>query len=269
MLMAPPGTYPIQKVMEELGLAVGPPAPDEMPAPDEWLRRLGTLPLLHHPGERWMYHTGSEVLSVLIARAVGEPLPGFLRARIFEPLGMNDTGFYVPPDKIDRLATSFWTNFQTGEYEIYDLARGGQWSRPPAFPSGGGGLVSTADDYLAFAQMLMNKGTYGGERLLSRAAVELMTMDHLTDAQKAVSGLTPGDFDAAGWGLGVGVVTRKTDLAWSPGTYGWDGGLGTSWRNDPAEGLTGILLTQRMWTSPTPPNICRDFWTLTYGAIAD
>ena len=267
LLMAPPGTYPIQKVMDELGLAVGPPAPDEMPAPDEWLRRLGTLPLLHQPGERWMYHTGSEVLSVLIARAAGEPLLGFLRARIFEPLGMKDTGFYVSPEKIDRLATSYWTNFSTGQFGVYDEARGGQWSRPPAFPSGGGGLVSTADDYLAFAQMLMNKGTYGGERILSRAAVELMTMDHLTDAQKAVSGLTPGDFDAAGWGFGVGVVTRRTELAWSVGTYGWDGGLGTSWRNDPVEGLTGILLTQRMWTSPTPPTICRDFWTLTGGLL--
>ena len=269
LLMVPPGTYPVQKVLDELGLAVGPPAPDEMPAPDEWLRRLGTLPLLHQPGERWMYHTGSEALGVLIARAVGEPLPGVLRARIFEPLGMKDTGFYVPPDRIDRLATSYWTNFDTGAFEVYDVGRGGQWSRPPAFPSGGGGLVSTVDDYLAFAQMLMNKGTYGGERILSRAAVELMTMDHLTDAQKAVSGLTPGDFDAAGWGLGVGVVTRRADLAWSAGTYGWDGGLGTSWRNDPVEGLTGILLTQRMWTSPTPPPICRDFWTLTYAAIAD
>jgi CubicO group peptidase (beta-lactamase class C family) len=269
MLMSPPGTYPIQKAIDELDLAVGPPAPDKTPAPDEWLRRLGTLPLMHQPGERWLYHVGSEVLGVLIARAAGQPLEAFLRARIFEPLGMEDTGFHVPPEKIDRLATSYWTNFATGKYEVYDEARGGQWSRPPAFPSGGGGLVSTVDDYLAFAQMLLNHGRYGGERILSRAAVELMTTDQLTDAQKAISGLNPGDFDTQGYGFGVGTVTRRTELAWSVGTYGWDGGLGTSWRNDPAEGLIGILLTQRAWTAPRPPNVCRDFWTLAYAAIAD
>lgn len=268
LIMAPPGTYPIQKALDELGLAVGPPAPDHAPAPDEYLRRLGTLPLMHQPGERWMYHTGSDVLGVLIARAAGEPLEAFLRARIFEPLGMADTGFHVPAEKIDRLATSYWTNFETGKFEVYDEGRGGQWSRPPAFASAGGGLASTADDYLAFAQMLLNKGSYGGERILARASVELMTTDQLTPAQKAVSGLRPGDFDANGYGFGVGVVTRRTELA-SVGAYGWDGGLGTSWRNDPAEGLVGILLTQRAWTSPTPPDICRDFWTLAYAALED
>jgi CubicO group peptidase (beta-lactamase class C family) len=117
--------------------------------------------------------------------------------------------------------------------------------------------------------MLLNKGSYGGERILSRASVELMTTDQLTDAQKAISGLTPGDFDAMGWGFGVGMVTRKTEVAWSVGAYGWDGGLGTSWRNDPNEGLVGILLTQRAWTAPKPPPVCRDFWTLTYAALED
>ena len=161
MVMAPPDTYPIQRAMSELPLGQGPPNPPTPPAPDEWIRRLGTLPLMHQPGEKWMYNTGSDVLGVLIARASGKPLETFLRERIFEPLGMKDTGFSVPAAKLDRLATSYWTNFPTGALEVYDEAEGGQWSRPPAFPSGAGGLVSTIDDYLAFGQMMLNKGKHG------------------------------------------------------------------------------------------------------------
>ena len=169
IVMAPPGTYPIQRAASELDLGQGPPQPQTPPAPDEWIRRFGTLPLMHQPGERWMYNTGSDVLGVLIARASGQPFETFLRERIFEPLGMNDTGFSVPAAKLDRLATSYWTNSETGALEVYDKAEGGQWSRPPAFPSGGGGLVSTVDDYLAFARMLLNNGKHDGERILSRA----------------------------------------------------------------------------------------------------
>ena len=124
---------------------------------------------MHQPGEKWMYNTGSDVLGVLIARASGQPLETFFRERIFEPLGMKDTGFSVPAAKLDRLATSYWTNPETGALELYDEAKGGQWSRPPAFPSGAGGLVSTIDDYLAFGQMMLNKGKHGSERILSQA----------------------------------------------------------------------------------------------------
>ena len=135
MVMAPPGSYPIQKAMSELGLEQGPPAPSTAPPPDEWMRRLGTLPLLHQPGEKWMYNTGSDVLGVLIARASGQPLKTFFRERIFEPLGMKDTGFSVPATKLDRFVTSYWTHPETGELEVYDEAEGGQWSRPPAWSS--------------------------------------------------------------------------------------------------------------------------------------
>jgi len=96
-----------------------------------------------------------------------------------------------------------------------------------------------------------------------------MTTDHLTPEQKAVSGLVPGYFDSHGWGFGVSVVTRREDLADSVGRFGWDGGLGTSWCSDPQEDLVGIPLTQRAWTSPNPPDVCRDFWTLAYQAIDD
>ena len=117
--------------------------------------------------------------------------------------------------------------------------------------------------------MLRGLGGYDGARILSRRAVSLMTADQLTPAQKAVSGLAPGDFDTMGWGFGVSVVTRRTGLAKSAGSYGWDGGLGTSWFNDPAEDLTVILMTQRMWTSPRPGAIFADFWTSAYQAIDD
>ena len=172
LMMAPPDDYPILKAMNEqqLGHRAAEPVADA--APDEWMRRLGTLPLMYQPGERWMYHTGSDVLGVLIARASGQPLETFLRERIFEPLGMKDTGFSVPAAKLDRLATCYQVNPETGALEVFDDAEAAKWSRPPAFPSGGGGLVSTVDDYLAFGQMMLNKGKHGNERILSRPAVE-------------------------------------------------------------------------------------------------
>jgi CubicO group peptidase (beta-lactamase class C family) len=269
IVMAPPGTYPIQTAVSDLLLGQGMPQPSLPPAPDEWIRRFGTLPLMHQPGEKWMYHTGSDVLGVLIARASGQPLEAFLQDRIFEPLGMKDTAFSVPASKLDRLATAYSTHLETGALELYDPAEGGHWSRPPAFPSGGGGLVSTIDDYLAFGRMMLNQGRHGMQRILSRPSVETMTTDHLTPAQKAASGLVPGYFDGHGWGFGVAVVTRREDVAAPVGSYGWDGGLGTSWRSDPSEDMVTILLTQASWTSPVPPRVSRDFWTAAYQAIDD
>ncbi len=222
---------------------------------------------MHQPGEQWMYNTGSDVLGVLIARASGQELPTFLRERLFEPLGMKDTGFSVPEASLDRLATSYWPDPTSGKLTVYDEPRGGQWSRPPAFPSGAGGLVSTIDDYLAFSQMMLSRGKHGGTRLLSRLSVELMTTDQLTPGQKAVSGLFPGFFDSLGWGFGVSVVTRRDVVAAVPGRYGWDGGLGTSWYSDPREEMVIILMTQCAWASPSPPNVY--FWTLAYQAIDD
>ncbi len=268
IIMAPPDTYPIQRAASEQQIRLGPPMPQTQPAPDEWIRRLGTLPLMHQPGEKWMYDTGSDVLGVLIARASGQPLETFFRERIFQPLGMKDTGFSVPASNLDRLATSYRVNPETGALELYDEAEGGQWSRPPAFPSAGGGLVSTIDDYLAYGQMMLNKGKHGNERLLSRSSVETMTTDQLTPEQKAVSGLVPGYFDSHGWGFGVSMITRRDDGAGPVGKFGWDGGLGT-WYSDPREGVVTILMTQRAWTSPSPPDVCHDFWTSAYQAIDD
>ncbi len=247
---------------------MGAPNPSTTHSPDEWIRRLATLPLLHQPGEKWMYNMGSYVLGVLIARASGRPLQTFLRERLFEPLGMKDTGFTVPAAKLDRLATSYMVNSATGALMLLDSAQDSQWSRPPAFPDGGAGLVSTVDDYLAFGQMLLNKGKHGRERILSRPSVETMTTDQITTEQKAASGFA-GLWDNHGWGFGVAVVTKRDGVAAVPGQYGWNGGYGTSWSTDPAEDMVGILMTQRAFTSPRPPDVCLDFWTSAYQAIDD
>ena len=258
------GPCPLNDAAAPLQLSVGPPQPSLPPEPDEWMRRFSTLPLMFQPGERWLYHTGADVLGVLIARASGQPFGEFLRERVFEPLGMKDTAFSVPAADIDRFATSYLSDPDTGALRLYD-APAGQWSTPPAFPSGGAGLVSTADDFLAFAEMLLR----GGTPILSRPSVETMTSDHLTPEQKAVSGFFPDDFDARGWGFGVSVVTRRDHPAAPVGQYGWDGGLGTIWRNDPSEQLIAILLTNVAWASPRPPDIALDFLTGAYASIED
>ncbi len=175
--------------MEEAGIAPSVNLPS-MP-PDELMKRYGSLPLAHQPGERWMYNSGSDILGVLIARIAGMSLGSFFRERIFEPLGMKDTAFSVPAEKIDRLATSYQADAATGRLTVFDEARGGRFARPPVFESGAGGLVSTVDDLLAFGRMMLNQGSYGRERILSRPSVELMTTDHITPEQKAASPFFP------------------------------------------------------------------------------
>jgi CubicO group peptidase (beta-lactamase class C family) len=159
------GPSPLNDAAAPLQLSVGPPQPGLPPEPDEWMRRFSTLPPMCQPGERWLYHTGADVLGVLIARASGQPFESFLRQRIFEPLGMRDTGFSVPREDTERFTACYTTDPQTGGLEVYDEPTG-QWSRPPAFPSGGGGLVSTAQDYLAFAERCLR----GGSRILPAQA---------------------------------------------------------------------------------------------------
>jgi CubicO group peptidase (beta-lactamase class C family) len=270
LIFASPDAYPILRAMNDLELGQGPPGMSTPPAPDEWMRRIGTLPLMHQPGERWIYNTGSDVLGVLIARAAGQPFETFLRERIFDPLGMKDTGFSVPAAKLDRFATDYWEDAQTGALKVFDPAVGSRWSRQPDFPSGAGGLVSTVDDYLAFGRMLLNGGEHGTKRILSRPAVELMTTDHLTTEQRATAGPILGE--DRGWGFGVSIVTRRDDLAANPGRFGWDGGIEVTWFSDPREEMVAILMTQCTRLSELSargPAIWRDFWTVAYAAIDD
>jgi len=219
-VMGPPEAYPILAAAEEQRLGMGPPKPATPHEPDEWIRRFATLPLMHQPGEQWMYEMGFAVLGVLISRASERPLEAFLRERIFGPLGMEDTGFHVPPEKLDRLATCYRTNPETGALELYDGVEDSQWSRPPAFPDARGGLVSTADDYLAFGRMMLDGGEHGGKRILSRLSVELMTTNHLTSEQRVSSGSVPVFLGERGWGFGLSTIGSDDAALATPGATG-------------------------------------------------
>ncbi|WP_240529834.1 serine hydrolase domain-containing protein [Streptomyces mangrovisoli] len=259
MVPAEPGTVPIADALDALG-----------PAPmDEWARRLGRFPLVHQPGERWMYDTAANVTGVLIARATGGSFGDALRERICEPLGMKDTAFSVAGGNTGRLATAYERDDGADGRAVVEDGPGGRFTRPPVFESGGGGLVSTAEDYLAFASALLAGGRRGGRRVLSRPAVTLMTSDHLTPEQKAVSGFWPGYFDSMGWGFGMSVRTRRTHLGPSVGSYGWPGFYGTAWYNDPAEDMTAIFMMQRAHAGDQRLPMWQDLWTAVYQAIDD
>jgi len=268
IVMLPPDTTPIQRATTALELQQGPPNPQHCPPPDEWMRRFGTLPLMHQPGEGWMYSTGADVLGVLIARASSQSFPDFLRERVFEPLGMTDTAFFVPKDKQNRFATTYSTDFRTHALTRFDGPADGQWSTPPAFASGAAGLVSSVDDLLALGTMMLGTGD-NANRILSRTSIELMTTDHLPPTQRPAWGMQGEYFHTHGFGFGMSVVTRALDYSGSVGTFGWDGGYGTTWYCDPREGLISVLMTQAMWTSPSPPDVSQDFRTLAYQALDD
>lgn len=256
MVLAEPGTVPVADALGVLYRAV---------RPDEWIARFGELPLVHQPGARWMYEVAANVTVVLVGRATGTPFGEALRERVCGPLGMVDTGFSVPAGSLDRFATAYGRDDGADGRPAVEDAPDGRWSRPPVFESGGGGLVSTASDYLAFATALLA----GGGPVLSRPAVTLMTTDHLTPAQKAVSGFGPGYFDSIGWGFGLSVRTRRTQLGPSVGTYGWSGLYGTAWYNDPAEDLAAVVVMQRAHLGDQTLPLWTDLWTAAYQSLAD
>lgn len=244
--------WPVITASNDLRLATaGPPQPEVQPDPDTWIAGLGSLPLMAQPGERWMYNTGASVLGVLLARAAGQPIADVLRTRIFEPLGMRDTAFWAAQP--ERLATSYLPT--PGGLVVHDEPAGA-WSRPPAFGDGAAGLVSTVDDLLAFARMLLR----GGAPVLSQDAVRAMTTDQLTSEQKSHGGLGPGFFDGKSWSF--------CQMVRDGGAFGWDGGLGTSWLVDPNYDLTVIVLTQRMFETSDPPQVHRDLQAAAYAALA-
>ncbi|MFI2640034.1 serine hydrolase domain-containing protein [Streptomyces sp. NPDC018610] len=239
--------------VQDHGLAL-----QDWPEPDVWLDRLSRIPLLHQPGEAWLYGTSSALQGILVARASGRPLPEFLAERIFAPLGMRDTAFEVPAGERDRF-TSLYRPAGANGLELVD-GPDGDWTRTPVFPSGGGGLVSTADDLLAFARMLLGGGTAGGRRLLGPGSVRRMTTDHLTAAQRE---RVPLFLEGQGWGYGGSVDVAPVDPWNVPGRYGWVGGTGTTAHIVPATGKVTILLTQVSMTSPAPLPLMRAFWRAT------
>ncbi|RSM56675.1 serine hydrolase [Actinoplanes sp. ATCC 53533] len=230
--------FPIVAAAQELHLELGSPYPRTPHTPDEWVRRFGTLPLMYQPGDRWQYNTGTQILGVLLARAARRPLGELLRERLFEPLGMAETGFWLPAERAAQLPVHLMTDSATGKLTEQPTS---DWSDPPVFPSGSGGLVSTVDEFHAFARMLLRRGVHGGTRLLSEQSVELMTTNRLTPEQIASGGMFLG---GSGWGLGMAVTVTPQPPAVLPGGYGWSGGYGTTWLNDPHEELTAIALTQ-------------------------
>ncbi|MHA6765151.1 serine hydrolase domain-containing protein [Streptacidiphilus sp. PAMC 29251] len=236
-------------------LKQGPPEPQQIAAPDAWMAALARIPLLHQPGEAWLYNTCSDILGVLIARVSGSPLPAFLAERLFEPLGMADTGFAVPAAELDRF-TSYYRPEPTGGIRLAD-APDGQWTSLPPFPSAGGGLVSTAGDLHAFGRMLLAEGSVDGRSLLSAASVRQMTTDQLTPAQREAGALF---LEGQGWGFGGSVDVAAVDPWNVPGRYGWVGGTGTAAHVTASTGAVAILLTQLELSGPTPPLVMRDFW---------
>lgn len=167
----------------------------------------------------------------------GQSLGTFLRERIFQPLGMKDIAFPLPPEKIDRLPAFYFFNRQTSKLDFFDDPSNSAWASEPPSESGGGGLVSTVDDYLAFSRMLLNKGRHGREQILSRATVDLMTSDQLTPAQRKGSEVFFGAHGS--WGPGMHVDICRREIYHNPGRFGWTGGFDTTAYTDPVEGMIG------------------------------
>jgi CubicO group peptidase (beta-lactamase class C family) len=264
LLTADAHRFPIVQALHERGFLTGPPRPDLLPPPDEWLRRLGELPLMHHPGERWMYDLGLDLLGVLLERASGRRLEALFAERLFGPLGMVDTRFHVPASQLGRFAAAYASD-GTGGLAVYDGIADSAWREPPAFLSAAGGLVSTVDDYHRFYRLLLAGGRHEGKPLLRPANVEAMTRDQLTPDQRAGNRLFFGETNSWGFGLAVQIEAHPPG---SVGRFGWDGGFGTSAYADPAEDLVGVLLTQRLMDAPEPPAVFRDFWAGAYAALA-
>lgn len=257
-VLADPETTQIAARMHELGVAPGPTL--FRGDANDFMARIGALPLVHQPGERWLYHTGLDIVGVLVARASGMPLGPFQRARIFAPLRMVDTGFH---GTAERLATGYWRNPQTGGVEVWNAAAGGSFANPPLFEAGGGGHVSTVDDFHAFGRFLLDGGTANGRRLLSAELVAEMLTDQITAEQKAASSWFPEDFwQTHGWGLGVAIRTDPQ----AHGRFGWWGGFGTTFWCDPATDTVAALFTQRMMAGPDDTALPEAFLAAAFGA---
>ena len=243
---------------------------------DDYLKRLGRIPLVYPPGDRLIYGEGLTIMGLLVGRASGMGFPEFLQARLFGPLGMADSGFWVPREKAARLAVGYSFDKAVGKKKVADVPSTSHFLQPPKVPSGAGGLVSTGDDYLKFGRMLLGNGQLenekgDGTRILSRKTVELMTTDFLTLAQRKLPFFNDTSFwNGQGYGLGVSVVDNVAgrEEPTSIGQYGWNGAWGTLWLNDPKEEMTAILMIQTRFDE-TAPRIQQDFRDWVYQAIDD
>lgn len=223
---------------------------------------LAGLPLAFHPGTAWRYSLATDVLGRVVEVVSGQALDAFLKTRIFDPLGMPDTGFYVPPEKYDRLAAVYGPAQDGGIEQIEPLATS-RFKRSNRWLSGGGGLVSTMEDYFRFAQMILNRGSLEGMRLLSPKTVDLMLLNHLP------KGVEKLDQPFYGFGLGGSVIidVAGSQKLNSPGAWGWGGAANTWFQLDPLEGVNMILMTQYMpaWSMPAD----KDFSNMVYQALVE
>ncbi|MGB3763471.1 MAG: serine hydrolase domain-containing protein [Ornithinimicrobium sp.] len=228
----------------------------EVPAPEEWMRRIAGIPLVHQPGEGWTYNAAYDVLGVLLARASDQSLPDVMAERLLEPLGMVDTGFHVTVHKRDRF-TTLYRRDEHGALQVTDEPDG-EFSEPPAFASGAGGLVTTADDQLAFGRMLLAEGAGPTGRLLNEGSVRQMLSDQITPQHRKVGGFL---LEGQGWGFG-GSVDIEVINTWNvPGRYGWVGRTGTAAYVDPQHGSVSVILTQVELGGPGSMRVFESFWT--------
>lgn len=232
----------------------------------DMIRKLAKLPLRHHPGQRWEYSVSIDVLGYLVEVFSGMPFDRFLEEKIFKPLNMKDTGFHVPKEKFERFATNYGPD--DDGLKVIDAPATSRFSKPTNFFSGGGGLVSTASDYMRFAQMMLNGGELDGVRLLSPKTLELMTKNHIPEKSLPLR-LGPEEFKGYGFGLGFAVLMDvvKSGVVGSKGEFRWSGAASTHFWIDPEEELIGLLLTQFMPSGRYP--IRTEFKVLTYQAIID
>jgi CubicO group peptidase (beta-lactamase class C family) len=203
------------------------------------------LPLSYPPGERFHYSHATEVLGFLVGRIEGKPLGQVLQARIFGPLGMDDTAFWCPPEKRDRLARLYSAPADGGPLKDVSFP---QTPTAPAFEAGGGGLISTLDDYLKFARLMLGRGEVDGVRLVKPETIDLMCANRLTEAQRALPFMGMPFWLSQGFGLGVSTIMDAAKHEWmgagAEGSFGWPGAFGTWWQADPANGLILIFLIQ-------------------------
>jgi CubicO group peptidase (beta-lactamase class C family) len=240
---------------------------------DEMIATLAKLPLEFSPGTRWNYSVATDVLGHLIERISGRRLDAFLREEIFAPLGMVDTAFHVPAEKIERLASNY-ERAPDKQLRVVDDRAKSVYAEPPAFLSGGGGLVSTARDYARFCQMLLNGGELGGARILGRKTIELMTQNHLPGGRDIAQCNVGGQFsqityDGVGFGLGFSVTLdlARAQTVGSVGEYAWGGAASTAFWIDPTEELVVIFLTQFMPSGTF--NFRGQLKSIVYPAIVD
>lgn len=228
---------------------------------NDLVSRLGEIPLLYHPGERWVYSVSTDVLGALVENVSGKTFEVFLKERFFVPLQMHDTGFHVPEEKVSRFAAKHGPGLK-----VTDSPSTSRYLKPPMLASGGGGLVSTTRDYLRFLQMIANGGTFEGKRYLKEATVSLMTTNQLPDK---IPHIGIGD-QRPGTGFGLGFSVRVKDTDWDPGArleeYGWGGAASTHYWVSPKDELIVVTMEQ---TEPFNFNLEFGLKKLIYDAITD